>query len=114
MPIEHPLSARVAGLARAYDSLPAKLGPTEWWFDSRDFLYLCKQLAFAVKKAKRSEGDFDVVDLLAALRRNFQTLKPECFKTLVEHFFFHVGFNRIHSEVLCVISFNINACIRHS
>jgi hypothetical protein len=97
-PERDPRSVRVRGLATAFARWPEAFRdlppsvPREWWFDSRDFLYLCKQLNLATRRREgAAPGDFDASALVAALRRNFQTLERGSFGALVQHFLDHTG-----------------------
>lgn len=89
------LAARVDGLCTAYLKLsdPATrdgLLRGETWFESRDFLYLCRRLAYSVETARnRAPGDFDASMLLSALRHNFQCQDSRVFPALARHFLAH-------------------------
>ena len=76
---------RIKGLVRAFAGL-RRVVPSETWYDSRDFVFICKQLARSVRRAQGVPGEFDAIMLLSAIRRNLQTLEKRMFPSVVRLF----------------------------
>jgi hypothetical protein len=86
---------RIGGLCAAFTKLPSlpDLPRDQQWFDSRDFVYLCRQLHEASAAAGRA-GVFDSGMLSRALGRNFQCIGSDAYGALVRLFFREVGLAR--------------------
>ena len=76
----------VDGLCSAYlglNTLVRALGTTEW-FHQRDYIYLLRYL----RRSMKESGSVSIggADLLAGLRRNFQTAQPTAFPRIAQSF----------------------------
>ena len=92
--------SRLEGLCEAFQTLRQVI-VNDNWFHQRDFVFFCRMLRKITTSSGQSiPGLFNASWLLTSLRRNFQTLNPNHFTILAQHFLKHTHLETPESDNL--------------